>query len=401
VDFFVSRPEPSVVMAKVDASIKLVEAMLSSADPRAAARLLESCLTDVPADRRGELLLRMGNALVLDGDYQEAIPNLVRAIGEFQHKGDRHSTGRCHQSLGYCYAHVGPLEQSEGCFEIAESLLQAEDRWKPRVAMAVIAERRGEYSQALERVDKARSTSSLPHAALYCQGVRSDIYASQDDWARVHAEELRLVEEAEALGSTDQIAERLISVAFASIYTADPKVEFRVAQALGYLQSSGDKARTAYLLTVRSAYALSCSEATEAKRLGQAALKLAIHGKYRRAELRAYLRLAEVSLSEGNLVEARLTLFNASAYAESYEYASEKLYCDTLLAFIAALQGDRKTAEERSASVVSPSPIISALAAETARLLHNGNWDKRGMLDRLMESGISYLPGFTVTASDI
>lgn len=401
VDFFVAKPEPSVVMAQVDASLRLVEAMLTSSDPHAAARVLESCLDDVPKERRGELMLRTGNALVMGGEYQEAIPNLVRALSEFKRTGDRNCEGRCHQSLGFCYAHVGPLQKARECFVEAEAHLNEDSRWKARVALAVVEERRGNFDQALDLVRKAEGSSSEPGASLFCRGVRSNIFASRGDWQSVHQEELAALRAAEELGANDQIAERLIMSSLAAIYVRDPKTEFRVAHALGFLQSARDKARQAFFLTVRSAYSLASGQFEEAETYAMQALSAAIIGKYRRAELGAYLRLAEAEIAQEKFHEAELTLFKAIAYADSYEYAAEKAYAEALTAFVSANLGQARKAQDYLAKCNRVHPIHSAILDATEAMLHKGTWDWEGIGANLASRGVAYVPGFTVVVSHI
>jgi len=130
---------------RLEQTLKLVEALLSSSNPQAAATLLEESLDEVPMDRRGEVSLRLGNAHIAGGAYQEAIPALMRAKNEFTRSGNRHGAGRAAQSLGFCYAHIGPLSTALSCFQESEALPNEAVRWKPRVALALGAERRGGF----------------------------------------------------------------------------------------------------------------------------------------------------------------------------------------------------------------------------------------------------------------
>jgi len=398
-EFFLKRPDAQAVMSQVDASLRLIEAMLSSADPRAALEVLDTVRREIPPDRRGDFLLRLGNGLVMEGSYEEAIGHLMRALSEFREAQERHSTGRVHQSLGFCYANIGPLERAQASFHEAELLLDDADKWKARVALAVVLERRGDFDGALSLVDRARRSSSSPHTHLYCRGVRSNILASLGLWAEVLAEEVDLLAEAEILGATDQIAERLIYAAAAAIFTGDQSIEFRVAQALGFLQAAGDKSRYAFFLTVRSLHDLAQGRLAGARKHAMNAMSLAIKGKYRRAELGAYLRLAEVALAEERFDEASLTLFKASAYAESYEYAAELDYANVLLHHISARIGGGTPAppvqpqEERRRG-----PIVSALAEESASILPDQIWTPNALMAKVAARGIVFLPGFTRTS---
>lgn len=399
-EFFLLRPDVQVVMTQVDASLQLIEAMLSSADPRAALGVLDAVQRDLPPERRGDLLLRLGNGLVMEGSYEEGIAHLMRALNEFRQARDRHSAGRVHQSMGFCYAHIGPLERAQTCFQEAETLLNEADRWKARVANAVVLERRGDFDRALSLVEKARRSSSSSQTHLYCRGVRSNILASLGLWPEVLEEEVDLLNEAEILGATDQIAERLIAAAAAAIFTGDPSVEFRVAQALGYLQAAGDKARYAFFVTVRSLHELSLGHLASARKHAMNAMSIAIKGKYRRAELGAYLRLAEVAMAEGRLDEATLTLFKAASYAESYEYAAEQDYANVLLAHISArIGGTEPEMAITPAKVEHRGPIVSVIAEDTASILPGTVWSPDSMKNKLRAKGIAFLPGFTPTTS--
>lgn len=384
---------------RLEQTLKLVEALLSSSNPQAAATLLEESLDEVPMDRRGEVSLRLGNAHIAEGAYQEAIPALMRAKNEFTRSGNRHGAGRAAQSLGFCYAHIGPLSTALSCFQEAEALLNEADRWKPRVALAVVAERRGAFDEALRSIDKVQKSFSDPSVKLYCKGVRGNILASLSSWGDVYREETETLAEAERLDATDQIAERLIAIALASIYLEHPRTEFNIAQAMGYLKSSGDKGRAALFLVVRSLYALQCGDFEEARELAMDGLTIAIKGRYRRAELGAYLRLGEIALAEGNLNEAALNMMKAAAYAESYEYASERDYAEAVSALIDARRGRNEAAQAHLRKILfarGRRNAITAYFAEMAsKLLKNEEWVSNSPVNFI--PGIEFVPGLSRT----
>lgn len=381
---------------RLEQILRLVDAMLTASNPHGAAELIDSHLDEVPANRRGDVFLRLGNAQIMEGSYQEAVPSLMRAKSEFTRIGDRHGAGRCSQSLGFCYAHIGPLSTAHAHFVEAEPLLNDADRWKPKVALAVVAERRGNYEDALRVIDRTQKSFSDPAVKLFCRGVRGNILASLASWPEVAKEEKEALAIAEELEVGDQIAERMIAISLAGVYLDDPKTEFNIALCLGYLKSSGDKGRQALLTVVRSLFALSQGRTDEATDFAMSALTQAIKGRYRRAELGAYLRLAEAALTDEKFDEAAVNFRKAAAYAESYEYASERDYAEASAAFVDARRGKKDSACEhlkRLQSIKGRKNALTLLFSELAEKLIGGERWHESMHREVAPSEIEFVPG--------
>lgn len=396
--FFLYRPGAATNGESVESSLPLVESLLSGANPTAAAEFMDRHLESLPEERRGDLLLRLANALAMEGSYQEAIDWCLRARNIFENKRDLNSVGRCHQTLGFCYTNVGPLKRAHICFLDAESRLQPSSKWKAKVALAVVAERRGDFDGGLKILKEVEGIDD-PSARLYASGVRANIMGNLGQWSKVLEIELDSLGLAEELGAKDQIGERLVSIAQASIYTRAADVGCKVAQATGFFQSQTDAARKAMFQTVQSLYFLHQGDLAKATTYADAALEAAIRGHYRRAELASYLRLTEIALKESRNADALAQALKAAAYAESYEYACEGDYAESIAALLLAQKKDmghaarQLSALDARRSWKSTSPTKEIVAA-TRALMAGESSSIQDLVDSVHASGMAFMPGF-------
>ncbi len=386
-----------------DDTLQLVDAVLSSANAAAAIPLIQTRLDRLSDKDRANTMLRLGNTLVIDGQYQEAIDWLIRARELFDKLKDPHSSGRCSQTLGFCYANIGPLRRAQACFEEAGTRLNPDARWKAQSALAVVAERRGDCEWGLALIKDVEAKFHDPAVALYVRGIRANILTTMGQWQAVYDLEIEALELAEKMDAKDQIGERLISLVFASIYTGRADTEARIAQASGYFQAHSDKARKAFYSTALSLYWLWKGDYAKAQRDAERALESAIKGRFRRVEIAAYLRLAETSLLMGRMKEALNYARQATAYAESYEYAGERDYAQSLTAFLAAQSEDKALAKEHLEALQARdtwhavSPALELTEAANA-LLEGTTWNCDEAAKGLQSKGICFIPAFQTAA---
>lgn len=386
-----------------DDTLELVEAVLSSSNAFAAIPLIQARLDRLSERDRANTMLRLGNSLVIDGQYQEAIDWLIRARELFDALKDPHSSGRCSQTLGFCYANIGPLRRAQSCFEEAGARLNPDSRWKAQSALAVVAERRGDCEWGLALIKDVEAKFHEPAVALYVRGIRANILTTMGRWQDVYDLEIEALELAEKMEAKDQIGERLISLVFASIYTGRADTEARIAQASGYFQAHSDKARKSFYSTALSLYWLWKGDYTKAQREAERALESAIRGRFRRVEIAAYLRLAETSILTGRLKEALNYVRQAAAYSESYEYAGECDYAQSLTAYLAVQSGNTALAREHLASLEARdswhavSPARELFDAAKA-ILDERDWNRDEAIEALQGKGICFIPAFQTAA---
>ncbi|MBX3120543.1 MAG: helix-turn-helix transcriptional regulator [Fimbriimonadaceae bacterium] len=396
IEFFLSK---DAGREAAEDALKLADALLSGANPSAASALIESRLESIADEHRAALMLKLANSLVLEGQYQEGLDWCIRARELFDSQGDTHSAGRCSQTLGFCYANIGPLHRAQACFEDAQSRLNPDSKWRARVALAVVAERHGDFSTALEMLDALESSLTDPALTLYSLGIRADILSNMGRWPKVLELEIKALQLAEELDSRDQIGERLISLIIASVYTGQSDTDAHVAQALGFFQAHTDKARKAYFLIAQSLYWQQKGEASKAFQAAEQALESAIKGRFRRTELAAYLRLAEIAFTSERLPEALSYARQAAAYSESYEYAGEHDYAQALVAYFAAKNQDRMLALQRIRSLDARSvwkeiPTIAELVDGARAITAGEPWSDDDVAKRLSSKGLLFVPVF-------
>lgn len=395
-EFFLNRDAAREAAEDV---LRLADALLSGANPSAASALIESRLESISEEHRSGLMLKLANTLVLEGHYQEGLDWCVRARELFESQGDTHSAGRCSQTLGFCHANIGPLRRAQTCFEDAFARLNPDSKWRAQAALAVVAERRGDYADALRQIDEVGERQTDPPVTLYSLGIRANILSNMGRWPEVLDLETRALQLAEELDSRDQIGERLISLIIASVYTGSEDTDARVAQARGFFQAHADKARKAYFLVALSLYWLQRGEAEQAIRAAEEALEVAIKGRFRRTELAAYLRLAEACCCSGRRLEAMAYARQAAAYSDSYEYAGERDYAQAFVAYLAARSQDRMLAIQRLKSLDSRntwsevSPVVE-LAAGARAIVGGQSWDTQAAIKGLQAKGLCFVPAF-------
>ena len=103
--------------------IRLIDAMLSPPDPRAASKMATAVAERVeelesPTDL-ARLLFRAGNALLQHGEYMDAAQHLDQARRMFVTAGNLQAAAACNQSLGYCWTNLGQLDRARACFEFS------------------------------------------------------------------------------------------------------------------------------------------------------------------------------------------------------------------------------------------------------------------------------------------
>lgn len=322
VSYFTGDPEdgefPELTMA---------DALLSGPNVDGALALLtqvsEMGKSRLNSAQEAHVRLRLGNALLYAGRYHEATLELLRGKESFQAQGRKHEMGRCAQSLGFCFANIGLLEQAESSFEQALANLDEVDQWKPMASLVVVDERVGRFSSGIERARSLRTGD--PISTLYAAATEADIWATLGDWERALALEREALSIAFEHRFSDQIIERLVRLGHAYLELArfsDAAECIGRAKLAGTVQ--GDRARLTHLKVVESMLLSVLGKLSEAERIAKEALDEAISGDYRRAELGAYLGLSINFVRQGRVEDAKEFAGRAAIFAKKYVYAGER-----------------------------------------------------------------------------
>lgn len=303
---------------------ELVEALLGHANlDRAQEVVAESLAQAERVGRQAELAsvqLKLGNALLFDGNYLEAVGHLQAARTGFVQRGMTQEAGRCSQSLGYAYINTGRIERAKACFEEASSNLPAARRWMGEVSLAGLAERTGDIEEAQRLLTDLQSRDDLsPNARAYVLSNQASLAATCGDWT----ESLRLNRKAleTASTSTDQTIERYIQIGRAVM--REGKLDdgsLWLMRAFDAATLVSDHARRSYaqLMTARLLLAAGCL--AEARNLAVEAQAQAIRREHRRSESYALLLLAEIAFARGDHESAVDYGMQAAVFCDTHRY---------------------------------------------------------------------------------
>lgn len=344
--------------------IRLAEAMLVGSDPESAAAILCEVAGDTDPAEQASLSLRLAAAFVASGQYTAAIPWCYRAKEGFATVKDQHGMGRAAQTIGFIFAHIGPLSSAERAFREAEKLLDLEHKWKARVAFAALDERRGFLTESLDRTTELLLTETASQPRLYALCARADALARLERWDDAEVVESEALEVAIRLGARDQVGERLIARCLIAIYRREPELDAWLARAEGFFMGSPDRGRRAHFLSVLALAQLQSSNLESADATAKQALNLAIEGQYRRAEITSTLRLAQIAALCGQMDEAKARADQAEALSRAHEYATEGWHASALSQYaLASLKG--RPLDTSSLHCPVPSAVALSDAART------------------------------------
>lgn len=341
-----AHPSESSQVSSKGQLAELAQAMLKGADPLAVVALVEKS----PQSQNGlsgDLLLQLGNSLTLLGFYQDATYWCRKAKEAFEEAKNSHGAGRCCQTLGFCFTNTGPLSRAKDYFEEATRLLEPSSKWKPLVAKAAIYDRLGQYDASSKLIDEVLSSEKDPAARLYAKGVKASILAHLSKWDEALELETEAFEDAVKMQSNDQMCERLIMMLTTGVRAKSSRVPEILATSKGFFLAYHDQARQAMYEATLSLEALSRDDLSAAQSFAEKAIETSIKGAFRRAELAATLRLAEVAMLRGDLDVCFAYAHRAIAHAEVNEYATSQCYARMLAAFVQLCRGDIEAADQQ------------------------------------------------------
>jgi tetratricopeptide (TPR) repeat protein len=340
---------------------ELVEALLSNADLNRAVEVVTKEVEAAAANgRQYELAAvqrRLGNALLLDGDYLEAVGHLQAARNGFLARHQAAEAAACSQSLGYAFINTGRLDRARACFAEALEHLDPRHRWKGEVSLAALAERTGDLAEAKARLDRLVADETLPPAArTYVMANLASLYAAAGRW--LDAEDLNRKALTTTNGSTDQYLERYLQIGRCLLRQGRlEEAGLWLARAGDGARLLGDKARQGFAGLLEARLFFKAGYVSEARKATLHWQRLAIHHEHRRTEAEARLLLAEIAFANGEFESALDYSAQAIAFCEAHQYP--------LLAMVGR-------ALEAAASAQLGSPPSRSVLDE------NGNWDGLG-----------------------
>jgi tetratricopeptide (TPR) repeat protein len=334
------------------AALRLIEAMLRPADPKAAARLALKTIetshqTESPAIR-AELLRRAGNALALKGDFLEAVQHLESAKAAFVSQGMDAKTGACCQTLGYCYTNLGQLEKARVCFEKAVELLPEEARWKGRVAMAALAEREGRFEEAEQSLSRLLDDKNLSDPSLvYVRANYSSIMAAQGHYRSAQAQTELALEEAYRTGQADQVLELMIQNGISLTHLGRfDQATLVLMRARDVAFSTQDEARLTLCDLAFANLLVRVGQHSQARDLAVSGQAKALQGQYRRSESLAHRIFCELALARGDFELARDYAFQFKSHSLANNYPVAHAVSNAYLSCAYARLGQSQAARQ-------------------------------------------------------
>lgn len=334
---------------------ELIEALLSNADlARAIEIVAREVETAAAYGRQHELApvqRRLGNALLLDGDYLEAVGHLQAARNGFLARQQLAEAASCSQSLGYAFINTGRLDRAKACFEEAIEALAPDQRWKGEVSLAALAERTGDLADARTRLDRLLADEALSAAArTYVLANLASLHAAAGQWS--HAEILNRQALTSTSGTTDQSLERFIQIGRCLLRQGQlEESSLWLARALDGARLLGDKARLGYAGLLGARLLFTAGYPAEARRLALQCHRDAILNEHRRSEAEARLLLAEIAFSRNELETAADYAAQTVAFCEAHQYPIIGLYARSLESVALARSGQPVTCPDATLQV--------------------------------------------------
>lgn len=326
-------------------AVSIIDALLSPPDPVKAGTVALEWIARTDSDEgdavRGEFQRRAGNALMLQGNYVEAVAHLTEARALFGAANETERAAACSQSLGYCLINIGRLSAARGAFE--ESLRDAEpkDQWKGRVSLAALAEREGEFDQAsADLADLSETVEDGSIAQTYVLANQAALMCAQMIWPEV----LEPAQQALALASRHQLLDQRIEMMGLCGYALlgmgrEGEASGVLLRATDLATGAKDHARQVWLDVAWGRLFIRIGEFADARMKLNLSLAQATRSQYRRSVNGALLALGELALAEGDPNQAITFLLQAQADARAYQYPVADQQASSFLAIAFQLAG--------------------------------------------------------------
>jgi transcriptional regulator with XRE-family HTH domain len=324
---------------------ELVDALLGRADLQRAVKVVHETLENAErSGRQAELASiqhKLGNALLLDGNYLEAAGHLQSARQGFLSQSMPSKAASCSQSLGYAYINTGRLERARRCFDDALENLTPDRRWMAEVSLAALAERSGDIREASDRLKDLSERRGLSESAKrYILSNQASLAATCGHW--IDSERLnRLALDTSGSVSSDQVTERFLQIGRALVRQMRlEEGSLWLMRAMDAAHLSGDTARMAFIGLVIARLLLTCGELSEARALAVRWQSDAIRNEHRRSESYALLLLSEIAFARGDFEVAADYGRQAASFCDAHQYPFRALGARAVVASSLARTGN-------------------------------------------------------------
>ena len=332
--------------------IRLIEALLSPPDPRAASQMATAVAERVeelesPTDL-ARLLFRAGNALLQHGEYMDASQHLDQARRMFVSAGNMQAAAACNQSLGYCWTNLGNIDRARMCFEFSRKHAEPSKQWTGEVSLATLAEREGEFCAAEAILAELQGREGLPSEAYaYVAANQANLLCTRGLWTAA----LGNIEVAMALAYrerlADQVAELIIQKGAALTLLGDFEgASLALVRASDVCFSLQDEARTTWQQLAWGRLLAFLGRLGEARKTIVLAMSSATRGRYRRSEALALRLLAEISWARGDVDQAHDYAVQAISHCETHQYPADGALAKVTLALAHCSRGRLEAATE-------------------------------------------------------
>lgn len=389
---------PLSVSERLDGLQQLLAAQVAPPDAGAALATTEQIVTlarqagDLHAEANARL--RQVNLLMHRGEMVRALQAIEQSLPFFQAQQFSAHLRAAEQNRGHTLFALGRIDEAEACFTRLTEQGEWEARWQGLVSLAGIAEHRGDYRKALERLGEAltlKDVAPTPRAGeilhLYVCGNLANVHLACGDLRAAVEDAQAAIDLALQQGNRDQYLEAMLTIGVCRRWEgALPASRRQLEGAARWARLSDDRGREALAAAELGRTLVAMGRLDEGRAHGREALQQAIATGARRAELAAQLALSESYLGEGVGAEAR---YHAAQARELSEFLDQRAAQAEALAALGEacllLSREREAREAFAAAAAFAEEIgarLLALRAAIPLAVLDGAADPAALLDQ-------------------
>lgn len=386
-----AAPAPQEVTQRLTDSLhalqELADAQSRPPDYRALAATCERILSiasqlgDRAAQTRAQL--RLGNALLFVAEFARASDSLLRAVTLAVENGDAANEAAARQSLGNALQHMGRFEEAREQFQIIASGSDFTGRWQGTLSLGSLHEQRGEYKEAMQRFDETAAILEqgeqegharpewLARGYLYLNTNRRNVYMDGGDFQGARALAEKGLADAESQGNADQHLEARFDLAWCDFQTGRWQAAYHgLAKTLQLARFVGDQGRESMTRAWLGIFLSSAGDHNGAIEYGKDALAKSLSRGDRRSEMYAQLALAD-AYTGGTRRESEAAYHagQAIAIATALRQGRQEAECRLRLARLSVGNGEWQEAKEAAGRALSISIRLGARHIEAAARL--------------------------------
>lgn len=310
--------------------LRYIEACLSGSDVQ---RGIQIAMKEADAAGRSgnrsleaELRLKAGAGLVSRGKYLASVAPLETARRLFIEDGTLEKAALCAQHLGHAFINIGELDQADKSFQAAKRGLAPLDRWRAEVALAALAERRGDFRRAEESLNKIDTEHLSDTARAYILFNRASVRGSSG-WLQECCDLNRMAfDQAKSLSLHTQVCERALQIAYSLLRMGRyEEASLWVIRGLDLCEAYNDSARATFIQLICARLLIEFRAFALGRTMLLEAQAEATKQQYRRAEALALENLCVLHESKGDWNHALEVAQQYAAFCAAHEYSAQKL----------------------------------------------------------------------------